>query len=348
MLLHLTEGSPEPMRDQIARQLRDRILDGDLPEGYVFPEIHRAARERRVSFHELRDAFARLAGEGLLTAEAGAGFRVAAVPLPRRRALAERRALDPLRSDEKWVRELEVARDVQRRLLPPPLVEGDSFVVSSRSLPSHVVTGDFHDVIRFADGSVGVVVADVAGKGVGAGLITASVKAMTPFVAEGRGVADTLRELSRRLYAGLGRGWFVAMAFARFAPGSATLELANAGMPDPLLVGPDATVTSLEVAGPRLPLGVRPDVPYAAATRRLREGERVLLYSDGIPEAPLREGGTLGYDAFAGIVARTPRRAWSAAGWLDSVLESVERMTASTLEDDWTAVAVEVRPPGSR
>jgi sigma-B regulation protein RsbU (phosphoserine phosphatase) len=299
-----------------------------------------------VSLRELRDALARLAGEGLLTSEVGAGFRVAAVSPQRRRALAERRALDPLRSDETWVRELELAREVQRRLLPPPLLEGDGYSVSSRSLPARVVTGDFHDVIRFPDGSIAVVVADVVGKGVGASLITASVKAMTPFVAEGRDVADTLCELNRRLFAELGRGRFVALAYARLDPGSATVELANAGMPDPWLVG-DGRVTSLEVAGPRLPLGVRPDLRYVAATRRLAEGERLLLYSDGIPEAPLRDGGTLGYEGFAEIVARTPRRRGNADGWLDAVLERVERVAASTLEDDWTAVAIEARPPGA-
>jgi sigma-B regulation protein RsbU (phosphoserine phosphatase) len=344
MILHLTENSPEPMRSQIARQLRGKILTGDLQEGFPLPETHRVAREHRVSPREVRQALDELADEGLLQRDGAAAYRVAAMTAERRRALAERRLLDDLRAQELSLRELELARDIQRRLLPPARIEGKGHTVISRSFPARFVAGDFYDVLHHADGSVGVVVADVAGKGFGASLVMASVKAMTPFIAAERGVADTLSELNRRLCEEQGRGQFVALAYARITPASGIVELANAGMPDPFIVWRSGPVTALEVPGPRLPLGIRTDLHYESVTYRLDRDSRLFLFSDGIPEALRPSGEPLGYDGLAGILVRSvvyPARPLPAERWLDGILDEAQRVTGPALDDDWTAVVVE-------
>src|SRR5512136_2424338 len=344
MLLHLTENSPEPMATQIARQLRSKILTGDLQEGCPLPETHRVAREHRISPRDLRRALEELVEEGLLQRNGDAEFRVAEVTPERRRALAERLLLDDPHEQELSLHELELARDIQRRLLPPPRVEGNGFTTVSRSFAARFVAGDFHDVLRHADGSVGVVVADVAGKGLGASLIMASVKAMTPFIAAEYGVADTLSELNRRLCGELGRKQFVALAYARVTPSTGIVELANAGMPDPFVVQRAGPVTVLEVPGSRLPLGIRADLQYESVTGHLDEGARLLLYSDGIPEARRSLGLPLGYDGLAGILVRSvahPARPLPAERWLDDVLDEAQRATGPALDDDWTAVVVE-------
>jgi serine phosphatase RsbU (regulator of sigma subunit) len=349
MLLHLSQNSPEPMRSQIARQLRGRIINGDLQDGAVLPEPHRIAREHHVSPREVRTALGELVEEGLLEAVQEERFRVAELSPRQLRALAQRRLLDDPREQELSVHELELARDIQRRLLPPARVDGERFTVVSRSFPARFVAGDFYDVLRSPDGSVGVIVADVLGKGFGASLIMASVKAMAPFVAEGRGVAQTLRELNGRLCGELGRGQFVALAFARFAPATGMVELANAGMPDPFLVRAGKAPVPVEVPGPRLPLGIRPVVPYAQVTCPLDEGARLLFFSDGIPEARRPSGEQLGYEGLEAIVARSaaPGRVPSPMEpWLDAVLEEAQRATGAVLEDDWTAVAVELHGDG--
>ncbi len=356
ILLHLTESSPEPLRSQIARQLRNRIVSGDLPEGCELPPAHRFGREHRVSPREVQRAFDELAAEGLLAADGGA-LRVAAVGVEQRRALAQRRLLDDLRQQELSLRELELARDIQRRLLPPARVDCQGVTVVSRWLPARFVAGDFYDVLRHADGSAGVVVADVSGKGFGASVIMASVKAMTPFIAAERGVADTLRELNRRLWGELGKGQFVALAYARLSPDGATVELANAGMPDPFVVQESGGIEALEVPGARLPLGIRAEVAYAAVTRPFGPDARLLLYSDGLPEARRPSGEPLGYDGLAALLdgrggesgepgdpaGPRGRRRWPIDEWLDGVLERAQRLTGAALDDDWTAVAVECR-----
>ena len=236
-------------------------------------------------------------------------------------------------------KELELARSIQSRLLPPEELSGAGYRVAARNLPARFVAGDFYDVFRLSDGSLGVSVADVSGKGIGASLIMASVKAVLPLIAEGRGAAATLTELNRRLSRDLAPREFVAMAYARFDPAGGGLEIANAGLPDPYLLEPGVAVETLWVPGPRLPLGARAEIEYRSLAVRLPPGARLLLLTDGLPEATTAAGDPLGYDALAGLVSRLdggpPGRA------LDLLFASVREATRPTLEDDWTALLLE-------
>jgi DNA-binding transcriptional regulator YhcF (GntR family) len=198
LLLHLAPGDPEPLREQIARQLRDRIVRGELAAGEALPGHRQLARQHRVAPSSVETAYRLLADEGLLTAAPADELRVATLGPERRRHLTERLQLEELVARELGRRELEMARDVQRRLLPPPEVSGPGWQVAARCLPARVVAGDFYDVLRHADNSVDVVIADVAGKGFAASLIMASVKAMLPFVTTEGGVAEALTNLNRR------------------------------------------------------------------------------------------------------------------------------------------------------
>lgn len=230
-------------------------------------------------------------------------------------------------------RELHLARGLQSRLLPPQEIEGEGYRIAARNLPARVVAGDFYDVFPLAGGALGVVVADVAGKGMAASLIMASVKAMLPLVAAGRAPEETLRELNRRLAAELSPREFVALAYARFDPADGTLALSNAGLPDPYLLPLSGPAQPVAVPGPRLPLGVRREVEYRSQELTLAPGERLLFLTDGLAEAPTAAGEPLGYTAFAELL--------DSAESLDDLLERVRAATSPILEDDWTALILE-------
>ena len=242
-------------------------------------------------------------------------------------------------------KELELARSIQSRLLPPEEISGDGFRVAARNLPARFVAGDFYDVFRHSDGSLGLAVADVSGKGMGASLIMASVKAVLPLIAEGRGAAATLTELNRRLSRELAPREFVAMSYARFDPVRHDLEIANAGLPDPYVLRGGAGPEALCAPGPRLPLGVRAQVEYEALAVRLPPASRLLLFTDGLPEALTPGGDPLGYEALAellrGLDGGPPGE------MLDRLFEAIRRSTRSTLEDDWTALLLEAIERGS-
>ncbi len=344
LLLHLVPGDPEPVREQIARQLRGRIVRGELAAGTALPGHRALARQHRVAPSTVESAFELLIAEGLLTGSASGEVEIAALGPEHRSNLVERLQLDELVAQELGRRELEMARDVQRRLLPPSELDGPGWEVAARCLPARIVAGDFYDVLRRADGSVDVVVADVAGKGFAASLIMASVKAMLPFVTAEDGVAASLTALNRRLVPELGRGEFVALTLARYHPGERVVELANAGAPDPYLLRPGGPPQPLSVPGPRLPLGIRPEVAYASRTAAIGENERLLLITDGLPEARDAGGEPLGYQALESMLSEEPPTG-PPSSWLTGLFERVQLRTGRLPEDDWTAAMLVPNPP---
>ena len=336
LLLHLAPGDPEPLREQITRQLRDRIVRGELPAGELLPGHRALAREYRVAPSTVEAAYELLIADGLLTSVSEDDVRVAVLEPEQRREHVERLQLERLVAQELGRRELEMARDVQRRLLPPSEVAGPGWEVAARCLPARVVAGDFYDVLRHTDGSVDVVVADVAGKGFAASLIMASVKAMLPFVTAEEGVAESLVRLNGRLAVELGRGEFVALTLARYRPSENQVELANAGAPDPYLMRPGQPPQPLSVPGPRLPLGVREQVAYASRTVEVAADDRLLLLTDGLPEARDAAGEPMGYQALESMFGQEALTG-QPSSWLSGLFDSVQQRTGRVPEDDWTA-----------
>jgi serine phosphatase RsbU (regulator of sigma subunit) len=155
-----------------------------------------------------------------------------------------------------------------------------------------------------------------------------------------------LREVNRQLHRSLGRREFVALAYARFSPAERRVTLANAGLPDLLLLDASGAVEALEVLGPRLPLGMWPDVAYEAVVRELSPGEALLMYSDGLPEARRLLGEQLGYEGLVDLLYGARGEAGggqTAEVWLDELLELLQEIIVPALEDDWTAVVIEHR-----
>src|SRR2546423_103048 len=227
------------------------------------------------------------AGLGILGGLTFARFRNAEAD--RRRSALERQ-------------QFELARDLQQRLLPPPLLESDRYRVTARNVPAQYIAGDFYDYVPLGDGRLLLVLADVAGKGVGAGLIMATVKAMIPLLAaEQSNPAPLLGRLNERLTGHLPPREFVAMALVLYDAALGTVTVANAGLPDPLLV---ASKMAIVPHGPRYPIGIRKVLAYESVTAKLNRGERMILFSDGLPEAPLR-GEPLGYERLTEEVERS-------------------------------------------
>ncbi len=242
-------------------------------------------------------------------------------------------SIERLKEAEFAEKEIELARSMQQRILPPQEIGGEGYRITARNLPARFVAGDFYDVFSLPDGSVGLVVADVAGKGLGAGLIMATAKAALPFLAAERSVEEVLREANRRMKARLEAREFVALTYARYDPRTGAFELSNAGLPDPYVLSAGVRPRAISVPGPRFPLGVRSEVTYEQVAGVLAPGERLLLLSDGLPEAPMPDGGPLGYERFEALLAK--------AGDVDALLESVRAATGPNLADDWTVLVLE-------
>lgn len=253
---------------------------------------------------------------------------------------AETRALVAQKNQEIAARELELARSIQQRLLPAGSHRGDGYRLEARNLAAEFVAGDFYDYYQLDDGKLRIAVADVAGKGVAASLITATVKAVLPLLAADRTVTETMDELNRRLANHLAPREFVALLLASYDPVGRSLEVANAGLPDPYILG-RGEVQALEVPLPRLPLGLRPGLAYGSVELELREGERVLFLTDGLPEALTPEGEPIGYEALEKLLQHHDPEP---EAWLDRLLKRLGEATDDTPGDDWTVVLLETEP----
>ena len=148
----------------------------------------------------------------------------------------------------------------------------------------------------------------------------------------------------------LGNREFVALTYARFDPGDGSLRVANAGLPDPYLLCHSGPVETLAVDGDRLPLGIRREVSYSTVRYSMDPSDRLLLVTDGIPEATDAQGNPIGYEGLRGLLDSSAEWAWDAASgssglWLDRLLEQVSQRTGSILDDDWTAVLLEYHRP---
>jgi hypothetical protein len=245
---------------------------------------------------------------------------------------------EKLKASELAEKELQLARSIQSRLLPSERLAGEGYRLAARNLPARYVAGDFYDVFRLGGASVGLAVADVSGKGIGASLVMASVKAVLPLLASGKSVEQTLQALNEKLHGELAAREFVALAYARYDPEAGEIEIANAGLPDPYRLRAGGAPEPLSVPGPRLPLGVKRGVPYRSLRVALAPGDRVLVLTDGLPEAPTPSGDPLGYES---LVALLPSDREEPGASLEGLLERVRRATSPNLEDDWTVLLLE-------
>ena len=226
--------------------------------------------------------------------------------------------------------QLELARDLQQRLLPPAALETERYRVTARNIPAAYVAGDFYDFVPLGADRLLLVLADVAGKGVGAGLVMATVKAMVPLLAaEQSNPAPLLGRLNERLAGQLAQREFVAMIVALYDSQAGSLTIANAGLPDPVLL---PSLQSIVVEGARYPIGIRKDLDYESVTVRLAPGDKVVLFTDGLPEASIG-GEPLGYE-------RLSMELQGAKGEIDRLFGALEKLGAAH-DDDWTAVLLE-------
>jgi sigma-B regulation protein RsbU (phosphoserine phosphatase) len=193
-------------------------------------------------------------------------------------------------------KELAIARGIQAGLLPEKSFSVAGLTAASRYVPATSVAGDFYDFLP-KDGGLGVLIADVSGHGVPAALSASMVKVA---IRAQRDWADkpaqVLTGLNSILCGNL-QGQFVTAGYLYLDPRRGALTYAGAGHP-PLLVwrAGEAKVESMEENG--LMLGIFPEGAYKSLTATLNSGDRFILYTDGIPEAPSASGEEFGMERF--------------------------------------------------
>ena len=203
-------------------------------------------------------------------------------------AMENARLMREVAQQERLERELEVGRDIQASLLPQKFPQAEGWEVSAVWRAARQVGGDFYDFFEVlpdqAGARWGLVIADVADKGVPAALFMALSRTLLRTVAIGRAApADTLKRVNELILSDARSEQFVTVAYGVLEPATGRYCYAIAGHNPPIWVHADGTAAT--VPGRGIALGVLDQVDYQEQEIRLEPGDTLLLYTDGLTEA---------------------------------------------------------------
>jgi phosphoserine phosphatase RsbU/P len=236
---------------------------------------------------------------------------------------------------EQALREQTEARQIQRALLPQADPEVVGYTVSGMCLQLSAVGGDWFDYLPVGEHGLGIALGDVCGKGMAAALLMSATRSLFRTAAEAStSPAEVLGRLNKLLVKDLPMGRFVTLVYLILDAEHATAKLASAGHPRPLLMrgGQSAIVELPTDSG--FPLGLM-DSKYPEIEFALRDGDRVLMYTDGLLEATNTTGEEFGVSRLQQALAKPGASA-------QSVLADVQQFAhGGTLADDATAIVLQ-------
>ncbi|MGI9590319.1 MAG: SpoIIE family protein phosphatase, partial [Myxococcota bacterium] len=243
--------------------------------------------------------------------------------------------------NERVRRELELAAEIQRNLLPAP--DPVAFPVHGITLPARTVSGDFFDILPLPDGRVSFCLGDVSGKGMNAALLMAKTASLYRCLArDSDSPGDLLARLNEEICETATRGMFVTMAAGVYDGATGNVRFANAGHEPPLFHGRDGRFADIPADAP--PLGIVPDTDFPENDIDLTGGS-LYLCSDGLTEAMHGDGSQLGREGLQELVVRFAGQS------LPERIAGIAREAGGLeLRDDLTLLGVsdEQRVPGER
>ncbi|HEX9629545.1 MAG TPA: GAF domain-containing SpoIIE family protein phosphatase [Pyrinomonadaceae bacterium] len=197
--------------------------------------------------------------------------------------------------------QLEVARQVQLELLPAKDPRLAGYDISAYNFPTEEVSGDYYDWVKIFDDQIGLVIADVSGKGVPAALLMAFLRASLRAATHiGYSPQVSMAKVNYLLWESIERNQFVTAFYGILDATNRTLAYTNAGHNPPLLLTGDGKHQFIERGS--LPLGMFKDTRYHEYYQTIEPGEMLVLYTDGVTEAQNRKGEEYGRDRLARAV----------------------------------------------
>ena len=248
------------------------------------------------------------------------------------------------RQEKRLERDLELARELQFRLLPQTLPHCRNLEVAAKFVPARAIGGDLYDFVNYSLSRLGIVIGDVSGKGAPAAIYAALVSGILRSHAPIEpGPAEMLSAVNNSLGERRIEGQFVSIIYAVWDDESRSLQVANSGLPRPIY-SRDGKIEVIEATG--LPLGLFDDADYDEFVFQTKPGDMFVFFSDGILDARNEDGEMFGRQRVEQIVARAADKP---ADWVvDSLFKAVlDFAAAEDPFDDQTVVVIRVKgvPP---
>jgi serine phosphatase RsbU (regulator of sigma subunit) len=241
-----------------------------------------------------------------------------------------------LQAEQVAARELEIARSVQSKLLPEAAPELASLHCVGRCLQARQVGGDFYDFLEYAPGKIGLVLADIAGKGISAALLMANLQAhlRSQRVESSGDIEATLSSVNRLFKKSIEIGSFATLFLGFYDDAVGVLTYANCGHAPPVVMRRDGRVHRLDATA--TVLGAFSDWQCGVEEVAIEPGDVLVLYSDGITEAENRDGEQFGEARLLELLHGC--RDLSADQLLEAIIGSVLDFSDSEQLDDITLV----------
>jgi phosphoserine phosphatase RsbU/P len=234
-------------------------------------------------------------------------------------------------------RELDEARRIQRKLLPASMPQIEGWEIAASWQPASGVGGDCYDAITFGATRLGLSIADVVGKGIPAALLMSNLQAaVRAFATATAQPAEICQQVNRILCGHIAEGRFISFFYCLLDDEVARLTYANAGHYPPVLARANGTVERLGIGG--AVLGVFPDGVYEQGEVALREGDRLVFYTDGITDVTNASDEEFGEPRLVDLIVEN--RACSAPALQARLADAVANFSNDRLQDDATLIVL--------
>jgi stage II sporulation SpoE-like protein/GAF domain-containing protein len=239
--------------------------------------------------------------------------------------------------------DFEQAREMQQALLPAAVPHVAGIDVSGTWKPARAVGGDYYDLLRLSDTQLAVCIGDVAGKGMPAALLMSALQAAVRASAGPDMPAAELCERVRRVIVqSLSGGRFVTFFHCTLDTAARKIRYCNAGHNPPILVRADGRTIRLDKGGPALSR-LFSSTPFTQGEEELLDGDRLVLFTDGVSESRDAAGNDYGEDQLERLIA--DHRDEPAHDLMTTIVDTVSAFSGGRNEDDLTLVAVAFTQP---
>jgi len=241
---------------------------------------------------------------------------------------------------QRLAEEMTLARQIQLDLLPQCPPSGDNYKICIYSTPSRIVGGDFYDFINMDENRFGLVIADVAGKGLPAALMVAQLQsALRSEIGNCRDISKILYNLNKNIANSTSSEKYATLFYGEFDPVRCEFSYSNAGHNSPVVVRADGTYQTLAVGG--VVIGAFSGMKFAHETIRLNRNDLILFYTDGVSEAMNMNSIEYGEQRIINYI--TEKRHLSADDILDGMIADIKIFDESDPpRDDTTAIILKI------
>jgi sigma-B regulation protein RsbU (phosphoserine phosphatase) len=243
---------------------------------------------------------------------------------------------EQMEAERRTEQEMQIARQVQTRLLPQHAPSLKTLDCCGKCIQTRAVGGDYYDFLDFGSGRLGLVLADISGKGMSAALLMANLQANLrgQYALALEDVPRLLRSVNHLFYRNTETSHYATMFFAIYDDGTRRLRYVNCGHNPPILMRANGDIERL--AATATVLGLFEEWDCAVAECDLASGDLLVIYTDGISEAGPNEEEEYGEERL--IETTRKHQQQSAAEILDSILSDVQQVSRGRQADDMTLI----------